>query len=239
MMSHSFSSSDGGSRTILRATTAVAAALGLTMAGTGLAGAAGAPDLAPSTTVTPAGAYFSASLVPGTKATFSAGGVVVTCSVSETVPTSPLGTDTKNQVPAANHNADGPVTSGLNAPTYSSCTTNAPGVSATVTTSGAWSIDMQYSPDGSKGTLTVPVGGVVVKTSGIAVCTVTTAPDAPAQITGAWTGGNPPTLAFDAAVPVRVDGGFGCPTSSKAAQFTATYEINNVSDPTAPVTVGP
>ncbi|MEV7414478.1 hypothetical protein [Streptomyces sp. NPDC089919] len=211
-------------RTALAAT---AAAAGLALGALSGTTAAAAPALAGSTTVTPAGHAFKATLTG--KATLKAGSVTVTCSVSVST----------GSVPAApgNHNAAGPVSSPVTPPTYSSCTTSIPGVSATVTTSGAWSVSMQ---NGSPitATMTVPTGGMVVHTSGLATCTVTAAPLAPAGAAGTWTNGAPPSLAFaGAVVPVKVVGGFGCPTSATTSTFTATYLVTDTTNPSQQINV--
>ncbi|KPI08520.1 hypothetical protein OV450_3487 [Actinobacteria bacterium OV450] len=185
--------------------------------------------LAGSTTVTPAGHSFKATL--SGKATLKAGSVTVTCSVSVST----------GAVPAApgNQNAAGPVSSPISAPTYSSCTSSIPGVTPTVTTSGSWSVSMQ---DGSPitATMAVPVGGLVVHTTGLATCTVTAAPSAPANVAGSWVNGAPPSLTFaNAAVPVTVTGGFGCPTSATSSTFNAVYKVTDTTDPAQQITVGP
>ncbi|MFJ5947809.1 hypothetical protein [Streptomyces noursei] len=215
-------------RTVLTASAGIAAALGLTLTVTGPATASpGARTAAASTTVTPAGHAFGATLT-GT-ATFSAGSVTVTCSASGasgTVPAAP-----------ANTNAAGPVSSAVSAPTYSSCTTSMPGVSATVTTTGNWSVAMQNGPTVTAG-LTMPTAGFVLKTSGLASCTVTAAPTAAATVNGTWTNGAPSTLKFtDASVPVKVVGGFGCPTTATTSKFNATYKVTDTTDPTSAITV--
>jgi hypothetical protein len=216
----------------LRSTRSLCAAgAGLAAATLTLAGAATAtaqPALtAGSTTVTPAGDAFTATL--DGSATFTVGSVTVTCDTSTTT----------GQVPAApgNHNDAGAVSSGISAPTYDDCTTSMFGVSATVTTSGDWTIAVRHgAPD--TGTLTIPSGGVVVRTSGLASCTATAAPDGPATVTGTWTNGAPSTLAFDgASVPVDVVGGFGCPTSSDTSSFGATYDVADTTNPAAQITV--
>ncbi|MCF6521815.1 hypothetical protein HOY81_01680 [Streptomyces sp. JJ36] len=215
---------------------ASAAAAALAVAGAGAAAAAPAAS-AGSTTVGPAGHYFAAELTGN--ATFTAGPVTVTCTVSGSLPTSPTGTDGHNQVPEApgNTNPAGPVDSAINAPGYSSCSTSMPGVWATVTTSGTWGVSVQHGSPATA-TLTVPSGGVVVKTSGLASCTVTAAPDGPAAVGGTWTNGSPSELAFSgASVPVDVVGGFGCPTSADTSDFSATYEITDVTDPASDITV--
>ncbi|MFC9299156.1 hypothetical protein ACFTWH_24210 [Streptomyces sp. NPDC057011] len=215
--------------------TRTALALGLAAAGalsvasvTATATAAPLPA-AGSTTVTPAGHSFKATL--SGKATLKAGSVTVTCTVSVSTGT----------VPAApgNHNAAGPVSSPISPPTYSSCTSSMPGVTPTVTTSGAWSVSMQ---DGSPvtATMTVPVGGLVVKTTGLASCTVTAAPTAAANVGGTWANGAPSSLTFtNASVPVKVTGGFGCPTSATSSTFNAVYLVADTTDPAQQITVGP
>lgn len=213
--------------------TRTALALGMAAAGAlSLASvtASAAPlPVAGSTTVTPAGHAFKATL--SGKATLKAGSVTVTCTVSVATGT----------VPAApgNQNAAGPVSSPISAPTYSSCTSSMWGVTPTVTTSGAWTVSMQ---DGSPitATMTLPVGGLVVKTTGLASCTVTAAPTAAADVGGSWANGAPPSLTFtNASVPVKVTGGFGCPTSATSSTFNAVYLVTDSTDPAQQITVGP
>ncbi|WP_327279801.1 MULTISPECIES: hypothetical protein [unclassified Streptomyces] len=213
--------------------TRTAFALGLAAAGAlsvaSVTATAAPLPLAGSTTVTPAGHSFKATL--SGKATLKAGSVTVTCTVSVSTGT----------VPAApgNQNASGPVSSPISPPTYSSCTSSVWGVTPTVTTSGSWSVSMQ---DGSPitATMTVPVGGLVVQTSGLATCTVTAAPTAPANVPGTWANGAPPSLTFtNASVPVTVTGGFGCPTSATSSVFNAVYKVTDTTDPAQQITVGP
>ncbi|MET9958072.1 hypothetical protein ABZ128_03130 [Streptomyces sp. NPDC006326] len=214
-------------RTALALGTAAAAALSVASV-TAPATAAPSP-LAGSTTVTPAGHAFQATL--SGKATLKAGSVTVTCTVSVSTGT----------VPAApgNQNAAGPVSSPISPPTYSSCTSSVWGVTPTVTTSGSWSVSMQ---NGSPitATMTVPTGGLVVHTTGLATCTVTAAPSAPASVGGSWANGAPPSLTFtNASVPVTVTGGFGCPTSATSSAFNAVYKVTDTTDPAQQITVGP
>ncbi|MFE6775044.1 hypothetical protein [Streptomyces sp. NPDC057702] len=185
------------------------------------------------TTVTPAGHHFKATL--NGKATFKAGSVTVTCTVSTTQPTG----GTANQVPAApaNTNPAGPVDGPLNPPTYSSCTTSMPGVNATIATSGSWGIAVQHGSTVSAN-LTMPTGGFVLTNSGLASCTVTAAPTAEASLAGSWTNGAPSRLTFaGVSVPVKVVGGFGCPTSATSSTFSATYDVTDVTDPGSQITV--
>ncbi|MFD3694983.1 hypothetical protein ACFWUZ_02265 [Streptomyces sp. NPDC058646] len=218
---------------MIRTRTALAlatAAAGLLSVASVTATATAAPlPLAGSTTVTPAGHAFKATL--SGKATLKAGSVTVTCSVSVSTGT----------VPAApgNHNAAGPVSSPISAPTYSSCTSSMPGVTPTVTTSGAWTVSMQHGSPVTA-TMTVPVGGLVVKTTGLASCTVTTAPTAAANVGGTWTNGAPSNLTFsNVSVPVKVTGGFGCPTSATSSTFNAVYLVSDTTDPAQQITVAP
>ncbi|MFD4243469.1 hypothetical protein ACFWP3_18015 [Streptomyces sp. NPDC058525] len=213
--------------------TRTALALGMAAAGAltlASVSASAAPlPVAGSTTVTPAGHAFKATL--SGKATLKAGSVTVTCNVSVATGT----------VPAApgNQNPAGPVSSPISAPTYSSCTSSIPGVTPTVTTSGAWTVSMQHGSP-ITATMTVPVGGLVVKTTGLASCTVTTAPTAAANVAGTWTNGAPPSLTFtNATVPVKVTGGFGCPTSATTSTFNAVYLVTDTTDPAQQITVGP
>ncbi|MET9645098.1 hypothetical protein ACFZB6_00635 [Streptomyces syringium] len=208
----------------------------LTLTGTGVADARPAPA-ADSTTVTPAGHAFTAKV--NGKATFKAGSVTLTCSVSASQPSA---TGTNNHIPQAPDNANpaGPVASDINPPTYSSCTTNLPGVTATVTTTGTWGVSMQNGSPASA-TLTVPTAGFVLQTSGLASCTVTSAPTGPSSVTGSWTnGGNgsPSKITFvNAAVPVKVTGGFGCPTGAVTSAFNAVYDVTDDTDPASQITV--
>ncbi|MFF7020783.1 hypothetical protein ACFY97_07155 [Streptomyces klenkii] len=210
---------------------AVTAALTLT----GAAGAqAGPAAAAGSTTVTPAGHSFAATL--NGKAGFKAGSVTATCTTSSSRPSD--GSD-GNRIPEApgNQNPSGPVTSGINAPTYSGCTASLPGVTTTVTTSGAWQVSMQ---NGSPitATLTIPTGGFVLKSSGLANCTITAAPSAAADIVATYTNGSPSKLTVsNAGVPVKVEGGFGCPTSTTTSVFNAVYDITDTTDPASQITV--
>ncbi|MFF4531761.1 hypothetical protein ACFY1P_21125 [Streptomyces sp. NPDC001407] len=223
----------------LRSRALLASGAGLALAsGLVLAGSAGAhtADDAGSTTIAPAGHYFAATL--NGKATFQLGPVVVTCAVSGSQPTAGGG-DANNQIPAApaNHNDAGPVVSGLNSPTYSSCTTSQAGVSATVTTSGAWSVAMQYGTP-TTATLTIPTGGLVVQTTGLVSCTVTAAPDAAANLAATFDNGAPSQLVVtDGPAPVKVTGGFGCPTATTSSLFNATYDITDATDPSSQITV--
>ncbi|MBT2469850.1 hypothetical protein J7E97_18690 [Streptomyces sp. ISL-66] len=216
------------SRTRTALALAAAAAAGTLSLASVSATAAPLP-LAGSTTVTPAGHAFKATL--SGKATLKAGSVTVTCTVSVST----------GGVPAApgNTNPAGPVSSPISPPTYGSCTSSTWGVTPTVTTSGAWSVSMQ---NGSPVTATMglPTGGLVVQTSGLATCTVTAAPAGPATVNGTWTNGSPSTLTFtNASVPVTVTGGFGCPTSATSSTFNAVYKVTDTTDPAQQITVGP
>ncbi|WP_095757454.1 hypothetical protein [Streptomyces xinghaiensis] len=214
---------------------ATAAALALTGAASATAAPADSTAAGP-TTVSPAGHQFAATL--NGSATFKAGAVTVTCTVSSSAPVAD-GTSDANQVPDApgNTNAEGPVESVINAPTYSSCRSSLPGVSVTITTTGVWGVSMQHG-DPSSATLTIPQGGFVLKTSGLASCTVTAAPDGAAPVAGTWTNGAPSQLDFtDAQVPVSATGGFGCPTSAETSAFNATYDVTDVTDPASQITV--
>ncbi|MFB7866076.1 hypothetical protein [Streptomyces sp. NPDC056069] len=214
---------------LLVSATGLAAAAALTLGATG-------PQAAASTTLQPAGHSFSAQLTG--KATFVAGSTTMTCTVSASVPT----TGANNQVPAApaNHNAAGPVSAPVNPPSFSGCTTSIVGVSVTVTansTNGAWTLTTQNGAPATGG-FTIPKGGVVLKTSGFASCTITASPTGPTAVNGTWTNGAPSTLAISGApVPATVTGGFLCPTGNQSATFSATYRISDTTDPAQSVTV--
>ncbi|MBC2874008.1 MULTISPECIES: hypothetical protein [Streptomyces] len=220
----------------------LAAALALTGAGTATAGTAAsgkasAADAA-STTVTPAGHSFTATL--NGKATFKAGSVTVTCTVSSSAP-SPGSAN--NRIPDApgNHNASGPVSNDINPPSFTGCTTSMPGVRAAVETSGTWTVAMQNG-DPIVATLGMPAAGFKLTTTGLASCTVTAAPTGPATLPAVFTNGdadNPSQITLTSApAPVKVEGGFGCPTAAKTSAFSAVYDVTDVTDPASRVLVG-
>ncbi|GGP31754.1 hypothetical protein [Streptomyces melanogenes] len=215
----------------------VPAALVATAAALTLGATTAASAVAPSsTTVTPAGHSFAAKL--NGKATFTAGSTTMTCTVSASVPNG----GSTNQIPAApgNHNASGPVSAAINPPTFSGCTTSIFGVGVTVTsnaTNGQWSISAQYGSPISAG-LTMPKGGVVIKTSGLASCTLTASPGGPTSVPGTWTNGSPSKLAIaNAPVAATGTGGFLCPTGNQTATFSATYDVTDTTDAAQQITV--
>ncbi|MFF4155794.1 hypothetical protein [Streptomyces sp. NPDC001678] len=216
-------------RPLLAATAGLALTAGLTLTGGGPAAA----DAAGSTTVGPAGHAFAATL--NGSATFKAGSVTITCTTSSSAPTGD-----NNRVPAApgNTNPAGPVTIAVTSPVYSDCTGSLPGVDISITTTGAWTVSMQNGSP-STATLNAPAQGMVLKSSGLANCTVTAAPDGPTAITTTFVNGTPSQLvATDVTFPVKVEGGFGCPTSATTATLNATYDITDVTDPSTQITVG-
>ncbi|MFJ6700156.1 hypothetical protein ACIQM4_29485 [Streptomyces sp. NPDC091272] len=226
-MRFQFTARARSTRTVLAAATALAATTGLALTGSGAQAAVG-PTAGP-TTVSPAGAAYRAALTG--KATFKAGSVTVTCTVSTAT----------GSVPAApgNHNAAGPVSSPMGAPSFSSCTSSMPGVTPTVTTSGAWAISMQNGAPVTA-SLTVPTAGFVLTTSGLASCTITSAPTGPASINGTWTNGATPKLSVvNASVPISSTGSFGCPTSATSSTVNMAYNVTNTTTPSSPITVGP
>ncbi|QLE71890.1 hypothetical protein FGW37_09985 [Streptomyces rectiverticillatus] len=228
-------------RALLACGAGLAATAALTL--TGAAGAQTGPATGPaagpvtaagSTTVTPAGHSFAATL--NGKATFKAGSVTATCTASSSQPST--GSD-NNRIPDApgNQNPSGPVSSSINPPTYSGCTASIAGVTTTVTTSGTWGVAMQHGSPISA-TLTIPAGGFVLESKGLANCTITAAPTAPADILTTYTNGAPSKLTVtNANVPVKVTGGFGCPTSATSSVFNAVYDITDTTDPGSQITV--
>ncbi|PSJ24329.1 hypothetical protein B7P34_33975 [Streptosporangium nondiastaticum] len=213
---------------------AVAAALTLTGAADARTAPTAATAEAGSTTVTPAGHSFAATL--NGKATFKAGSVTVTCTASSSKPSDD---STGNRIPDApgNQNPSGPVANPLNAPTYTGCTASIPGVTTTIETSGAWQVSMQ---NGSPitATLTIPTGGFVLKSTGLANCTITAAPTGAADIAATYTNGSPAKLTVsNATAAVKVEGGFGCPTSATTSVFNAVYDVTDTTDPGSQITV--
>ena len=203
------------------------------------------PAVAGATTITPAGDYAKASLQSGTTAKFTiAGFLSVTCNQSVSAPSSPLGSNNKNQIPPApgNSNPSGPVSLPVNPASFTNnggaCPTSLSGVTATTTTSGTWTLSGNWGSP-ITGSLTIPQAGAVTQTSN--GCTITVAPNGPHTVSGTWTNGGsrtPSRLAVsNASVPVSVTGGFGCFGSS--ATFTATYDVTDVSNTSAVVTVAP
>ncbi|MFE7600867.1 hypothetical protein [Streptomyces sp. NPDC057494] len=207
---------------------------GLAAAGALVFGANGTQ--AASTTVLPAGHSFAAKLTG--KATFVAGSTTMTCTVSASVPTS----GANNAVPAApgNHNAAGPVTVPVNPPSFSGCSTSIFGVNVTITsnaTNGPWTLSLQNGAPATGG-FTIPKGGVVLKTSGLASCTITASPAGPTAVNGSWANGTPSQLAIaNAPVPATATGGFLCPTGNQSATFSATYQLTDTTDPSQQITV--
>jgi hypothetical protein len=212
---------------------APAAAAALVLGSTAGASALPAAD---STTVAPAGHSFAAQLTG--QATFTAGSTTMTCNVSASVPD----TGGNNQVPAApgNHNDAGPVSAPINPPTFSDCSTSIGGVSVTASTNadkGSWSISAQNGAPVAAG-LTMPQGGFVLRTRGLASCTITASPTGPTTVPGTWTNGAPSSLAIaNAPVAATVTGGFLCPTGDQNATFSATYNVTDTTDPAQQITV--
>lgn len=192
--------------------------------------------LVSSTTVTPGGHNFSASLSAGATADFVVDTTTVSCHVSSTSGT----------VPAApgNHNNAGPVHSSITPAVFEDpgpCPTTVPLTTATSTSSGAWSIDLQFDPAGSTGTLNIPQHGVHTVLSGLVNCDVDIAPSGPITVTGSLvpaSGGAPPKLVISGAtIPINVGSGFGCPTATHEATFTASYDIIDTTDGTQTINI--
>jgi len=205
--------------------------------------AAGPASAQSSTTVTPAGDGFSASLTAGSSAVFQVATVSVTCNTSTTTGAVPAAPD--------NHSDAGSVGGAVTNPTFrngsaASCPTNIPFTTATTTstsTAGSWAIDLQFDAAGSIGTLTIPQGGVVTRTSGLAACTVTVAPTGPVQVQGTWVDGtatSSPRLVFTAVtLPIAVTGGGLCPTSATTATFSSSYDITDTTSSADQIAVSP
>lgn len=177
-----------------------------------------------STTVSPAATRFDAT---STDASFSLGGVSVNCAETTTTATVPAEPD--------NQNRSGPVCAPIAAPVFTNCRTSV-GTPATVTTSGAWQHCVQFDPDGSAASLTIPQGGVVITTAVSGVrCTIVAAPSGPGMIRGTWSNASqttPPMLTFsNVSVPVRTSGD-PCPPGT-----TASHSVSFAVSPD--ITVGP
>lgn len=178
--------------------------------------------------VSPPGDDFTAT---STRVKFVVGLVTVTCTSSSTSGT----------VPASG--VCGPITT----PTFSGCKTNL-GSSATVLASGAWRLCVANHGGNPTSTLTIPQRGVSASATVLSsTCTVTAAPNGPANVTGQFTNGTSATPTANPAskvtytavsVPVSAGGGFGCPTSSTST-LTATYTVRDTTNPSAAITVGP
>lgn len=178
--------------------------------------------------VSPPGDAFTAT---STSVQFVVGPAIVTCTSSSTSGT----------VPASG--VCGPITP----PTFSGCTTNL-GTDATVVASGAWTLCVANNGGNPTSTLTIPQRGVSASTTIFgSTCTVTAAPNGPADVTGAFINGtsampmaNPPSKVVftSASVPVAGGGDVGCPTDSSAT-LTATYTVTDTTNQSAAITVGP
>ncbi|MGH4034074.1 hypothetical protein ACQB60_34690 [Actinomycetota bacterium Odt1-20B] len=188
------------------------------------------------TTVTPSGHRFSAAAEGDV--VLDAGPVKITCARSTTTPS----TGKLNRVPdrPANTSPDGPVVLDIAPPTFKECTTNAPGLKADITTNsdhGTWRLALR---NGAPAELIIPAQGFTLTTSGLLSCAVTAAPDAAAHARAAWTNGAPSALRFaGASIPVKIEGGFFCPTSIASAAITATYTVTDVTDPARHIAVLP
>ncbi|MER0244602.1 hypothetical protein AAHZ94_21945 [Streptomyces sp. HSW2009] len=208
---------------------AAAAAIALSLAGT--ATAESSARAAGSTTVSPAGHYFAAK--QSGNVVLKAGPLTVTCAVSTS---QPAGSGSANQIPAApnNTNASGPVSGTITAPSFESCTSNVPGLNVSIATSGTWGISIQHgSPITAN--LSTPSGGLVMNLTGALTCTGTSGA---ASVGGTWTNGAPAKLAYaESSVPVTITGGAGCPTDITSATLSAAYDVSNVTDPAAGLTV--
>ncbi|QIS11458.1 hypothetical protein [Nocardia arthritidis] len=181
-----------------------------------------------STTVTPAGAAVSA--VNQGPLTFAAGEVTGSCNT----------VNANGSVPAApgNQNASGPVSVQIGSPTIGDCSSSLP-VTIAVSTSGTWGVQVQYGST-ITGSLTIPQGGMVIQGSGLANCTTVVAPDGPVTLSGTFTNGNPPTVTIDnVSAPIRTTGDPICPTDATTGSVSGTLVLNNTTDPSQPITVGP
>ncbi|MFJ3876731.1 hypothetical protein ACIPW5_04650 [Streptomyces sp. NPDC090077] len=185
------------------------------------------------TSLAPAGHRFDA--VAGQPVTFDAGPISVTCARSSS---------TGNTLPAgsAATNPSGPVSLRIEPPVFQDCTTDAPGLRVSVETNedhGPWELRLQYAASGTTGRLTMPAGGFVLRTSGLLSCTATAAPGAAASLPARWDPEAPALGLTAAPVPIRLEGGFFCPSSIASAAISAAYTVRDTTDPARRITAGP
>jgi hypothetical protein len=186
------------------------------------------------TSVSPAGDHVSASLPPGGTLNVTLGGTTGTCTSSTSNPSG-----NKNRIPTAgNPNPSGAVSVKINPPATSGCDDGLPGTTVTVATSGSWKVALQRRPSKVKATLTIPQGGAVITTSGLANCTGTVAPSGPTKVVGTWTNGSPSTITItNESVPVVITGGGLCPTDTTLGFLTVTYQVRDTDHPGTNITV--
>ncbi len=178
--------------------------------------------------ISPPGDAFTAT---STSVQFTVGPVTVTCTSSSTSGTVPVA------------GACGSIT----APTFSGCMTNL-GTDATVLASGDWTLCVANNGGTPTGTLTIPQRGVLASATILgSTCTATAAPNGPENITGLFTNGTSATptanpaskvVFTSAGVPITSGGSPGCPMESTST-LTATYTVNDTTNPSAAITVGP
>jgi hypothetical protein len=124
----------------------------------------------------------------------------------------------------------GPVA--VTAPTFTGCTDNIGGTD-TVKTSGSWKLtfidvasDEAAEKTGDKLKITVPIKGATVTSNLTPGCTITAAPTAAVNVTGAYNDVNTLTIT-SAPVPVSFSSGCGTLLAGPAtAHFTATYVLS-------------
>ncbi|MFD7031426.1 hypothetical protein ACFWAR_25705 [Streptomyces sp. NPDC059917] len=192
------------------------------------------------TSLSPAGHRFEA--VAAQPVVFEAGPITVTCARSSSLP----GKDAvHNTVPAgaARTNPTGPVALRIAPPTFQDCTTDAPGLRVAVETNedhGPWQVLLQHGAPATA-RLSIPAGGFVLRTGGLLSCSATAAPGGPATAEGRWrTGAAAPAVVLDkAAIPVKLEGSYFCPTSITSAAISAEYTVRDTTDPARQITVGP
>ncbi|MEW1639616.1 hypothetical protein AB0469_36855 [Streptomyces sp. NPDC093801] len=187
------------------------------------------------TSMAPTGHRFDA--VADRPVTFEAGPITVTCARSSS---------SGNTVPSGSAAArpSGPVSLRIKPPVFKECSTDAPGLRVAVETNedrGPWEVQLQYAAAGTTGRLSMPAGGFVLRTSGLLSCAVTAAPGSAALLPALWDAGvAAPALGLAAApVPIKLEGGFFCPTSITSAAISATYTVHDTTDPDQRITVGP
>jgi hypothetical protein len=178
--------------------------------------------------ISPASTVVKAALKTGTKTTFTGtvGGIAVTQHCT--------GSSTSGKTPATGL---GPFTT--SPPTFTGCTDSLGGTDTVKTnaTNGAWKItfldkasEVETAAEGTGSTsgdkirITIPIKGATLTSSAAPTCTITVAPTAKANVTGAYNDINTLTIT-NAPVPAATSA--GCPggAGTTTGHFSATYVL--------------
>ncbi|MFG2395370.1 hypothetical protein ACGFYF_41980 [Streptomyces lavendulae] len=223
------------------ATSTLTSGVCLALAGTAVLSLTEAHAATPSgTSISPAGHRLDA--IASGPVVFEAGPITVTCALSESRAASDTGVRNKIPDAPANANPKGAVAVRIKAPVFKDCTTDAPGLRATVETNedhGPWQVLLRHGTP-STAQLSIPTNGFVLKTSGLLSCTATVAPGKAANVSGQWEAGAGPAVRIEGSqVPLKIEGPFLCPKSVTTASISARYEVHDTTDTTRTISVGP